>query len=347
MKILAKDNNGIMSCFLPFFERTTNLIEAEKVVVWQDVKTPCKKIVELAKEMNKETIVIEHGMGAVRDYYFNLWNCKYDRKPHQLIADKICVWGSKSKQMLVESGVSEERIRVVGSSILWDYEYRYTHKDRESIIKYYVGKETIDPETHETWTYAGWKAEIPHNIKRDLVIFFPHHDNTELPVEANKMTWNQIRERTDLFTKLSEPYIHSDENNPFNDLIFLKEEERNKRCVVCNVRTARNMEINKRLLERAKCIVSASPGTINGCAWAMDVPVIQPRIDWFDRTRDGDIVYNIREGDYECEPDKINEKIDEVLKEDTKKEARRKAAIEWMGIEEGNPRDNIIRVIKE
>jgi hypothetical protein len=347
MKIYYVNFNGVMDCFLPFFEKTTNLLQADKVLVWNDLVQPCKKIVELAREYGKESIMIEHGMKAVTDYQLDFRDINNGMGGRPFIADKICVWGNRSKEIMTEVGISEDRVFVVGSPTLWDYEYRYLCGGEERILRTFAGNKVKDKVDGKLWEFSGHRMGMPTVKERKYILFFPFHDYMPIGIEANRRIWEQLKNRNDVVVKLPTVWLtqKDDDKNPFKELLALPQEELNKRCVISDIRSILSSELNKRLLEKAKIAVIAQPGTTNGMAWAMDIPVIVPDIDWGWRVN-GKRYDDYQIGDYVCDADKINEEIDKVWNHDTKTEERKKCAIELMGVEAGNPRDNILRVIR-
>lgn len=347
MKYLVNNYNGIMDCFLPFIQKTTNLLDADKVIVWNDLVQPEKQIVEMAKEYGKESTVIEHGMKAVSDYQKDLKDIYTGMGGKPFIANKICVWGNKSKQIMLDAGVSEERIFVVGSPIIWEHEYKYIceAKKDQRILRGFIGMKVKDPTDEKLWEFAGHRSWIPQNKSKEITIFFPHHDYTAYAREQNKLIWDKVKFRDDIFIKLPQSYNNEEDQNPFKEIVKMKPEERKKICAVADTKTGLSNHINRKLLERAKAAVIVAPGTINGVCWSLDVPTIVPKIDYFWRIN-GEIVYDIHKADYECDKGGVNEKVEEILKKDTKAKEREEYAREFMGTDAGNPRDNIIKAIK-
>ena len=94
----------------PYFFTSFNFERIKAAVLFQDV---VGKGLELAKEAQNKGIpivVVEHGRGAVLDYIapFNM----------QLLADKICVWGSHDRYVLIKGGIDEKRIVLTGCPFL-------------------------------------------------------------------------------------------------------------------------------------------------------------------------------------------------------------------------------------
>lgn len=347
MKIYCENYNGVLDQIIPFFEETKNPLKAEKYVTWNDLVQPQERTVRMMQELGKECIVIEHGMKAVSDYQIDLKDINNGMGQKPFIADKICVWGNKSKEIMLKAGVSEDRVFVVGCPNLWDYQYRYLCGEEERILRTFAGIKVKDKSDNKIWEFKGHRSGIPVNKERKYVLFFPFHDYTKKGKEENKKVWDRIKFRQDVIVKLPIAYLNKEDENPFKELIDLPQEELNKRAVVSDTRSAMSSEVNKRLLEKAKVAVMTAPGSINGFCYALKVPCIVPSdIDWNLRNLKGERVDDFQVGDYTCKTEDINEMIEEVLKNDTKESDRHKCAVDLMGIEAGNPRDNIISVIR-
>jgi hypothetical protein len=340
--------NGIMDSFLPFYEKETNLLKADKVVLWNGVTNPQVTIINLAKEYGKETIEIEHGMCAVSDYKVDLKDTSNGMGGKPFIADKICVWGKRSAEIMYNAGAPKEKVFIVGSPILWNYEYRYTCDDEERILAGFGGTEIKDKQDGRVWKLMGHREYIPTNKERKYIIFFPYHDATPKGLEENRKIWQQIKNRDDVVVKLSSNYANEKDDNPFKELVkYETKRAKNQppKAFIADTRKQLSTQLNKKLLEMASCAVMGAPGTTNGICYAMQVPTIVPKIDWGWRV-DGKLEFDIHKGDYDCEPDKINEAIDKILEQDTKIDERRECAEEFMGTDlEECPRDLIRRVI--
>lgn len=345
MKIYSHNYNNILNDVLSCYEKTTNLLEAEAYITWNDVVKDQVRIIEMCKEYKKKSIVVEHGMKAVSDYAKNLKDISNGMGGRKLLADHICVWGEASKKILLEAGTDEKRIHVVGSPVVWDHDYVYKSRDEIKTVRFNAGLKVFDPKDQREWLLEGCRSYIPQNEVRNVVAFFPHHDYTPYAIEQNRKVYEQIKNRKDIFIKLSGNYGNREKENPFLDELNMPAEERQHRNIVIETTVPQNLLFVKELLKRCKCVISTIPGTINGICAAMNVPVIQPRIDWHWRNEKGETIYDDYASDYICEIEEINKTIMDIEKEDVKREIRRKFAIEYMGIEKGNPTVNIRKVI--
>lgn len=120
MKILLRDHNGVLSDLRDHFELVNTVQEADAIVLWQDIISMELCIARTAKKLGKPVIVVQHGRRGMTDYAppFN----------NELIADKICVWGPKDRDLLISSGISEEKIVVTGTTIFEWLKGRTPHK---------------------------------------------------------------------------------------------------------------------------------------------------------------------------------------------------------------------------
>jgi len=104
-----QDHNGVLMDVAKELDLVDNVSDADGVVLWQDVMGVGRGVAMLAKQQKKPVIVVQHGANSHIDY------CSPNRYP--LLADKICVWGQKSKDALLEAGVPEKKIVITGSTI--------------------------------------------------------------------------------------------------------------------------------------------------------------------------------------------------------------------------------------
>jgi len=349
MKLFIQNYNNVLNDVQQYYEKTTNLLEAKACVLWNDLVHPQKKIIELAKEHNVPSLVIEHGMKAVTDYQSDLRDISNGMGGKPMIADKILVWGNKSREILLSSNVPKNKIEVIGSPIIWEHNYVYESSGEQRVVKFMGGKHVTDPSTGRNWDLKGCKSFIPQREEGGkIVAYFIHHDYTDYARLQNGRVWDQIKNRDDVFVKLSQPYASKEKDNPFSDLVSIKDERtRREKSIIIPTNLPSNLVFIKSLLRRCAAVVTTNPGTINGICWAMDVPVIVPKIDWHLRDLEGKEIFDVWPGDYTCEVKDLNKTIDEVIKKDTKKEDRKQCAIDFMGVNEGSPTKNIRGILDE
>jgi len=120
MKVVILDHNGVLSDLNPHFELVTNIDEAEVAILWNDVISFGLSIARTAHCLGKPVVVIQHGRGAMSDYAppFN----------HNLIADKVCVWGKSDRDELLKLGISPKRIAITGTTVFKHLIGRKPHK---------------------------------------------------------------------------------------------------------------------------------------------------------------------------------------------------------------------------
>lgn len=131
MKIFVRNYNGILDGFQDMTQKsgeyTNNHHESDCLVTWQDVRGDHKELAEIYQNrLDRPVVVVEHGRGATRDY------CEPNKFP--LLADKICVWGNKSRERLLKQGIDEDRIRVVGCPLLKRLKKRTTNRTGLNIL---------------------------------------------------------------------------------------------------------------------------------------------------------------------------------------------------------------------
>lgn len=348
IKVFAKNYNNILNDIIPFYKETSNLLSADVCLTWNDLVNPNKKIVELCKEHGIPSFVVEHGMKAVSDYQKNLKDTHNNMGGKELIADNIMVWGDKSKEIMLDAGVSKDRIHVVGSPIIWDHKYTYSSNNGETkTVPFNAGQTVIDPQTKDEWQLEGITSEVPRNEKRSIIVFFPHHDWTPRAIEKNRLVWEQIKDIPNVFVKLSKPYMNRHENNPFREILDIEDDnERRIKCIGIDTNSPNNLQFIKKLLTKAAMVITAIPGTINGICWSMDVPIIVPQIDW-DWKENGKTIYDIWPADYRCKVEELENMVWDVKDNDTLTKERLEYANYFMGLDKGSSSKNIISILDD
>ena len=328
-----------------YYKKTDILHKSKLYVGWNDIAQPDKKIIELCKKHNVPNLIVEHGKIAVSDYQKGRVNTITQHSQKELIADNIAVWGEASREILLESGVDDSKIHVIGSPVIWDHIYTYKLNDELLNVPFYLGPKNIDPETGDVWELQHCQSSIPQNEKRSVVAFFCHHDYTDLGVENNRLIYEEIKDRPDLFVKGTASYANNRPENPFKELFDMKVEDRATKCIFIDHRAKNNLPFIKELLKRCKCVVSTIPGTINGICWAMNVPVINVDFDWGVRDLDGNRRIEWDDADYLCELKNLNKTIDFICENDHKTELRSLYADRYMGTSAGNSLKNMLELI--
>ena len=126
MKIYLIDHNQVLSDIKKEFEITDNIEEADRVVLWTDVIPFLQSVIGLARFLKIPVITIQHGRKGTSRYYppFSM----------PIISDKLCVWGEKDKERLVEAGQDESKIEVTGTTIFSHLRGRKPHEGTNIIF---------------------------------------------------------------------------------------------------------------------------------------------------------------------------------------------------------------------
>lgn len=145
MKVFVANFNGIFNPIVAFLQirgdYTATWQEADVLLLWQDVIGGYPEIAKQAKEMGKRVYVAEHGLLSINDYLPPL--------SRPLIADKMLVWGERSKNWLTQkAGIKEDRIKVVGTTIFDNFKPKKLHD----------GKNVLFAPRH-------WDYELAENIE--------------------------------------------------------------------------------------------------------------------------------------------------------------------------------------
>jgi len=349
-----RNYNNTLTHLLPLYEQVDNLLLADFLLTWNDLVSPNKENVLLAQKHNVPAIIIEHGMKAVADYEKGLEDIAFKMGGKPFISDHIMTWGDKSRDIMLEAGLDESKVTTVGSPVIRDYFYRYQSEEGMKTVPFNAGDLIIDPTTKTEWHLLDATMEIPR-MRRDkdgnplgkLILFMPYHDWTENGRKQTAAIYEKIKDIPNLLVAASSVYNNQDKDNPFLELMKIEPySERIKKILCSDIRKPTNIDLIKRLFERATLVITAIPGTVNGIAWAMDVPTLVPRIDWHWR-REGNVVYDIHPADYSCELDNLVPTIESILAKDTKTDERLEYAKYFMGIDKGNPVENMRKVIEE
>lgn len=123
-KILIFDHNNVCNFLRTKYPLANNVDDADVVVLWQDVLGIEKGVAELAKLKNKKVVVLQHGRNATVDY-----------ANYPLVADKICVWGTKDEERLKSYGINPKRIELTGTDVLYHTKPRVKHEGLNVVMR--------------------------------------------------------------------------------------------------------------------------------------------------------------------------------------------------------------------
>ena len=193
MKIILRSFNQVISDLGKHFETTTDIFQAERVVLWNDVMPTEKSIIEFAHSLKRPVIVVQHGRHGTSRYYppFN----------EPILADKLCVWGERDKKVLVDNNHPAQKIEVCGTPIFSYLKPRIKHEGI-NIVFY---PEHWDREVSENKAVAKelrklrWKNK---NIKIITKIIDGHNpDDYDNPVSSVRTANNHLDICVDVLTK--------------------------------------------------------------------------------------------------------------------------------------------------
>lgn len=139
-RIYLEDHNQVLESIRDSFEIVDNLMEAEAIVVWQDIRGELVQIVANANLLGIPTVVMQHGLRASREYSSDFGKT--------LLAKKIMVWGPRDKERVMSGGVESERIEVTGTTIF----------DSLKPVEAHEGKNVLFVPLH-------WDREIGENFE--------------------------------------------------------------------------------------------------------------------------------------------------------------------------------------
>ncbi len=104
-RIFLTNRGAVMDKVAPYFF-TTSLKKAGVAVLFQDVVGNGLKYANEAKSQGIPIVVVQHGKGASCDYLPPL--------NYKLLTDKLCVWGKRDRDALIDGGIPAEKIVLSG-----------------------------------------------------------------------------------------------------------------------------------------------------------------------------------------------------------------------------------------
>lgn len=110
MKVFFLDHNQVLADISKEFETVEDPAQADRIVVWADLTFQGRMLVDFGKSRGIPTIAVQHGRWGSSRYF-----PPFDEP---ITADKLLVWGQIDKDALVEAGHPEDKIKVVGTTIL-------------------------------------------------------------------------------------------------------------------------------------------------------------------------------------------------------------------------------------
>lgn len=197
-RIYLEDHNQVLESIRDSFEIVDNWMEAEAVVVWQDIRGELVQIVANANLVGIPTVVMQHGLRASREYSSDFGK--------MLLAKKIMVWGPKDKERVMSGGVEAERVEVTGTSIFESLKEPETHEGKNVLfVPLHWDKEII-----ENFEVARKLASIKGINIRTKLIEGQEESQYQNVIRSNRdqtghlETIGKILKTTDLVVSLSE-----------------------------------------------------------------------------------------------------------------------------------------------
>lgn len=350
MKLYLQNRSNLLNEVESKSEITTNLLQADALITWNSVLPEQVRNLELAREYKVPSFVINHGYFGENDHNPDIIDNITNQNGKPMIADKYLSFGQQGKDILLRSGVADDKVGVVGCPICWEHKYLYVCKEAEQVVvmEDYSGQEIFDPKTKEKWILD---AEDHYPIKHlggKRIAFFPNHSGHMK--ERTKEVYEQLKGFENLCICASSNWLTMKEDNPFEELIADKSPDRMKRILFPNIQSPINHKMVKELITRSAAIVCVVPATAALIAYTCGVPVVMPDYDWQIRNKAGERVDNFTKADTICPANKLKDTIEDILNNGISEQLRQNIqseAIYSAGIELGNPTDNILSQIKE
>jgi len=122
-KVFIQDRNNVLTIVRNCLQSTVDLVvnprEADLFLLWQDVRGELAKLADIAvNSLKKPVFVVQHGLGATRDY----------DSPNKfpLLATKFLAWGPSDKERMDRLGY-RDRTRIVGCPLTPFFGHRMPH----------------------------------------------------------------------------------------------------------------------------------------------------------------------------------------------------------------------------
>ena len=350
-KVYVVNYNGILSDVMIHYARTGQLTdnyhEASVFLTWQDVRGELNEVAKIMQRLGKTVIVYQHGRGATRDYG--------PPNSFPLTADKIMVWGETERLRLLRYGIPDERIVVVGCTLLSALRPR-TKRDGINILLAPVISMKEEPENVMVYAklkewesqklfgfltdnYAklktGWAQQINHMKVYEKPDGTPEHRlfrQEYIPTIPRNVTYS----RGLVNTKLTG--IH-DMHQYMTPLIVTNQAQPN------------HIETTAELLSNTDAMVCLEEGTMQLLACALDIPVILVDIfkyGTYGGVQDYDRVEKIAtEAVYRiADVGALGRTLDHALAHPAERRKHRIATVEAEGAPQlGNASEQIVKVV--
>jgi len=128
IKVYLVDYNGILAGLKKReeFEYVRDPRDADVLLLWQDIRGEMLELCRINREyMHKPLVVVQHGVGASRDYQ--------PPESFELMADKFCCWGDHDWERLVKGGMSGKCV-ITSSPLLKRLKPKEPHTDRNIVF---------------------------------------------------------------------------------------------------------------------------------------------------------------------------------------------------------------------
>jgi hypothetical protein len=202
MKIyIPSRHNSIFEGFEEYFEIVDKIDDSEAVLLWNDVNSFERSVIDLSRSLGKKVVTLQHGRRGTSKYYppFN----------EKIQSDALLVWGEFDKRSLVDANQDAQKIRVIGTSILQDLPKREGHEG----INIVFCPEHWDKEVEENFKTRDALRDLQSNHGVNVITkIIESHDPKDYdnPIQTNRndsehlRTCKELLSKTDLVVGISE-----------------------------------------------------------------------------------------------------------------------------------------------
>jgi len=187
--IFVSNFNGIFNSVVNFLrlkgDFCDNWVDADTLLVWQDVVGNFPDIVRGARNEGKKVYCAEHGLLSINDYIPPL--------SRPMLSDKYLCWGERTKRWLVEkAGMNPDRIVVTGTTVFDDFRPKILHKGKNVLF----APRHWDYELEENLEIAETLSKLPKEINVYSKIVEGEHDPKRYPnpIPSNRQAGNHLYE---------------------------------------------------------------------------------------------------------------------------------------------------------
>jgi len=309
MKVHFSDwNNVLQDCVK--IAGNCDPLDADALVLFNDVRGSYKDIAEVAKKAGKKVYVVQHGRAATRDY-----------KQFPLIADKFLAWGKADLERMTQLG----------------------YGDRTEIVGCPITSRILKPRPHDgkyvVFIPINTNKEEPENLQVYYKLLELKYQSAGLKLANLQRVLAEKWEKGKQFKDISDinvvaKLLPRHEQQLYHGDTF-----------VSNPDDPRHSEYLFEILSMADCVVTLDESSTEILVMAADIPVVCCDIfEYRDFMKGIDKITT--DGVYHCDLESLNTTVKTALRTPAHKQKERAAIVEHeLSVSLGDATQNILRAI--